>query len=367
MARALLEALDGIHAAGIVHRDVKAGNVLVDRGGRIMLTDFGIAQSREATKLTSPGMVIGTVHYTAPEVRKGGRATPASDLYACGVITRRPAQARGPRSRHPADRGAHPRGPRRAGRMAAAALDLLEHRPVEIPTDELRAERTPRDVLAESPPAAPTPPPPPAPRREPRSFPEPPDAGEPTRRRSAAFPIGIAAGLLLVGAIVAVALSMGGDDDSNDGRDGPRVVAQRRVTTTQTTNEPAPEEPAPEEDPPTAGTPVASGGDDPALGTQLNDKGYALLQAGDAAAALPKLEGAVAAFPEDSTDINYAYALFNYAQALRLTGDPASAIQLLEKRLAISDEQVPTVQAELAEAQAAAGGKKPKKPKKPKP
>ncbi len=139
------------------------------------------------------------------------------------------------------------------------------------------------------------------------------------------------------------------------------------MTTTQTTNEPAPEEPAPEEDDPTAGTPVASGGDDPALGTQLNDEGYALLQAGDPAGALPKLEGAVAAFPEDSTDINYAYALFNYAQALRLTGDPASAIPLLEKRLAISDEQVPAVEAELAEAQAAAGGKKPKKPKKPKP
>ncbi len=161
VARALLEALDGIHAAGIVHRDVKAGNVLVDRGGRIMLTDFGIAQSREATKLTSPGMVIGTVHYTAPEVRKGGRATPASDLYACGVLLADQLRPEDPDRVTRLVEELTREDPEERVASAAAALDLLEHRPVEIPTDELRAERTPLDVLAESPLAAPSPPPPP--------------------------------------------------------------------------------------------------------------------------------------------------------------------------------------------------------------
>ena len=70
---------------------------------------------------------------------------------------------------------------------------------------------------------------------------------------------------------------------------------------------------------------------------------------------MPKLRAAVASFPEDSTEIDYAYALFNYAQALRLSGDPAAAIPLLEKRLAISDFKVDEVKAELAAARQAGG------------
>jgi predicted Ser/Thr protein kinase len=86
LARELLGALSVIHAAGVIHRDVKPSNVLLDRAGSAHLTDFGIAQTGDATKLTETGHVIGTRGYMAPEVLEGGDATARSDLYSCGVV-----------------------------------------------------------------------------------------------------------------------------------------------------------------------------------------------------------------------------------------------------------------------------------------
>jgi eukaryotic-like serine/threonine-protein kinase len=86
LALQLLGALDHIHSAGVVHRDVKPANVLIDSGGRARLTDFGIAQPEDATQLTLTGQVIGTLRYMAPEVRDGSPATERSDLYSCGAV-----------------------------------------------------------------------------------------------------------------------------------------------------------------------------------------------------------------------------------------------------------------------------------------
>ncbi len=86
LARQLLGALRCIHAAGVVHRDVKPSNVLIDGEGRARLTDFGIAQPEDGTRITQTGEVIGTLKYMAPEVREGRAATERSDLYACGVL-----------------------------------------------------------------------------------------------------------------------------------------------------------------------------------------------------------------------------------------------------------------------------------------
>src|SRR4051794_21171481 len=86
LARQLLGALQAIHAAGVVHRDVKPSNVLLDAEGNAHLTDFGIAQPEDATQLTSTGQVIGTLKYMAPEVLAGKQATERSDLYALGVV-----------------------------------------------------------------------------------------------------------------------------------------------------------------------------------------------------------------------------------------------------------------------------------------
>ena len=86
LARELLDALTHIHAAGIVHRDVKPANVLVGPDGRARLTDFGIALAEGSTGLTETGQVIGTLKYLAPEVASGRPATPQSDLYSLGVL-----------------------------------------------------------------------------------------------------------------------------------------------------------------------------------------------------------------------------------------------------------------------------------------
>jgi eukaryotic-like serine/threonine-protein kinase len=86
LARELLAALAAIHEAGVVHRDVKPSNVLLDDAGRAHMTDFGIAQPEDATQLTGTGEVIGTLKYMAPEVLAGQPATERSDLYALGVL-----------------------------------------------------------------------------------------------------------------------------------------------------------------------------------------------------------------------------------------------------------------------------------------
>ena len=77
-----------MHAAGIVHRDVKPGNILLDEHGSAHLTDFGIARPQDATAMTQTGMVMGTIRYLAPEVADGDPATERSDLYSAGCVIR---------------------------------------------------------------------------------------------------------------------------------------------------------------------------------------------------------------------------------------------------------------------------------------
>ena len=88
LARELLSALAHVHAAGIVHRDVKPGNILLDEHDRSQLTDFGIARPQDGETMTQTGMVMGTIRYLAPEVAEGGPATERSDLYAAGGVLR---------------------------------------------------------------------------------------------------------------------------------------------------------------------------------------------------------------------------------------------------------------------------------------
>jgi serine/threonine protein kinase len=84
LAQQLAGGLDALHAAGLVHRDMKASNIVFDAERRGMLTDFGLARGPAYTVLTRPGQVVGTLEYLAPELFKGERATPASDVYALG-------------------------------------------------------------------------------------------------------------------------------------------------------------------------------------------------------------------------------------------------------------------------------------------
>ncbi|GAB4083076.1 hypothetical protein GCM10028783_40260 [Modestobacter muralis] len=97
----VLAAIEVAHAAGIVHRDVKPGNVLVDDAGHACLTDFGIATSTDDSSITAQGAVLGSPSYMAPERARGEQSTPAIDLWSLGATLYTAVEGR-----TPFDRGA---------------------------------------------------------------------------------------------------------------------------------------------------------------------------------------------------------------------------------------------------------------------
>jgi serine/threonine-protein kinase len=86
LAAQVARAIAAAHDNGFVHRDIKPGNILVTREGRVKVADFGIARAVAEAALTLPGTTLGSVHYFSPEQARGEMTTPASDIYSLGIV-----------------------------------------------------------------------------------------------------------------------------------------------------------------------------------------------------------------------------------------------------------------------------------------
>ncbi|WP_369383525.1 serine/threonine-protein kinase [Streptomyces sp. cg36] len=142
----VLGALRAAHAAGVLHRDVKPGNVLLARDQRVLLTDFGIAAIEGDSTITRTGELVGSIDYLAPERVRGGQPGPASDLWSLGatlytaVEGESPFRRSSPISTMQAVVNEEPRPAANAGALAPVITALLRKDPDERPSAE-EAER----------------------------------------------------------------------------------------------------------------------------------------------------------------------------------------------------------------------------------
>ncbi|MCH7232518.1 serine/threonine protein kinase [Glycomyces sp. L485] len=144
---ALVGALQSAHEAGIIHRDVKPGNVLISVDGRCVLSDFGAAQMNQMSGGTTPGKVLGSAHYIAPERAIGQPAEAASDVFSLGVTLYAAVEGRPPFDRGDAVSTMRavvqdpPENPRNAGPLTPLLGGMLAKEPQHrYPLDQVRRE-----------------------------------------------------------------------------------------------------------------------------------------------------------------------------------------------------------------------------------
>src|SRR5215468_645624 len=270
-------ALDAAHRHGVVHRDVKPGNLLLDRNSNVHVADFGIASAAGMDALTLTGTVLGTAGYLAPEQAQGDHATAASDRYSLAVV----------------------------------AYELLSgRRPFE--SDSITAEAA-AHVHEEVPPVS-------------TLLPGLPRELDPVFRRAPVGQWTVLGALLALaaigGAIAAILLTGGGSATKTAGHRSPA----RTVTTVVTRQGQATTVTAPAN----TGSSGSGSGSGSLSGLELNNAGYSKVLAGDYAGALPLLRQAVAKLRGVGYP-NEAYANYNLGYTLLQLGSCNEAIPYLQQ------------------------------------
>ena len=316
------DALDRAHASGVVHRDVKPANLLLDADDSVHVSDFGIASTAGDDTLTAPGTILGTAGYLAPEQARGEPATAASDRYALGVVAfelltgRRPFAGDTPTT----EAFAH----LHAEIPSAVALDPSLPRPVDdvfrraLAKDPAERPATARDLVSRL--------------RESLEVKEQvaltvvgsPRSTTPvvhrSRRMSRAGVVALLVTALLVAGFIGAAVLTSGDDGQREATRQPQ--ARGSSTSTGSTGSQTTQ---------TETTPTADA-------VALNDEGFRLLQDGDHAAALRPLRDAVVALSGTGV-ITEAFASYNLAFARFATGRCDGVMGLLERSERIQGER----------------------------
>ena len=376
-------ALDYAHRRGVIHRDVKLANFLLDRERVLHVADFGIAQLGSEDTLTASGQVMGTAAYLAPEQALGQPATEASDRYALAVaafellVGERPftaehfaAQAR-QHVEEPPPR-ASLRNPTLPAALDAVLMRGMAKRPEQrfasahelVDAIDAALVPTPTRRIAAAVPA----------RSASRASALPParavaDSSRRVGRTRMAAAGALAAGL--IGVAVAAGASHSGSPvparaRAHAARPPHAHLAQRarparpaRARSHPVTTPSRPATPAPANPPAAQPAP-------PTGAAGLEAQGHQLMLGGNYATAVSVLRQAVAAAPPSS--LTYAYALYDLGRSLRLAGDPRAAVPILWQRLQIPN-QTSQVRSELTlalealgQSQTPSGGAAPARP-----
>jgi eukaryotic-like serine/threonine-protein kinase len=307
-------ALDAGHRRGVVHRDVKPANLLLDEAGRVYVADFGVASAAGIESLTMTGTILGTSGYLAPEQAAGERATAASDRYALAVVAwellsgRRPFAAESPAAEAaahvhdppPSLRGVQPDLPWRE--LDAVFQRALAKDPAERPASSVELVEQLRGAFASGSTTTRV------------LFP-----ARPRRsRRPSLWLVAGAVGVLLAGAALAAALARGGDDTARSPSTRVQTVRVTRPATTVTREVTVTS--------PTRAPPPAAG----ASATSLTDQSTALLRAGRYAEAAQKAQQALQSL-RGSGQLYEAYALYDLGASLAALGDCKNAKKALEE------------------------------------
>jgi serine/threonine-protein kinase len=321
-------ALDAAHREGVVHRDVKPANLLLDRRGNVHVADFGIASAAGLGSLTQTGTVLGTASYLSPEQARGERTTPASDLYSLAIVAfelftgRRPFEA----DTVAAEAAAHvtseipsvcdvdPQAPCELDPVFARALAKAPAERYSSAAEFVAALRGALEGAAGTTRVVAAPPP----RR----------AAPPPPRRSAWLLPALLGALLAAGVALAIVATRGGSSKPGPvavttvvhdvTRPGQTVVTTSFVTTTA---------PAPPPSTTAAGSSSPQVGGDPVA---ENNRAYAMMNAGDFNGALPLLRDAAGQLQGDGS-LAEAYTDYNLGFTLMQLGSCSEALDWLER------------------------------------